>query len=201
MNQTEIQNCLFKISHQDDARSFKELYRYYFLKLFRFCMGIVHHKESAEEIVHNVFMNVWDKRRHLPEIENPDVYLYVAVKNNSLDYLRKNRLKQSVDISTIDTDSFVLHINPEQLMITEEMRKTIRQAIEQLPPRCKQIFTLIKEDGLKYKEVASILNLSVKTVEAQMAIATKKLISAVLVYSNADSFQKRKQLFDNITSN
>jgi hypothetical protein len=49
--------------------------------------------------------------------------------------------------------------------------------------------------------VASILNLSIKTVEAQMAIATKKLISAVLVYSNADSFQKRKQLFDNITSN
>jgi RNA polymerase sigma-70 factor (ECF subfamily) len=95
----------------------------------------------------------------------------------------------------------VLHINPEQLMITEEMRKTIRQAIEQLPPRCKQIFTLIKGDGLKYKEVASILNLSVKTVEAQMAIATKKLISAVLVYSNADSFQKRKQLFDNITNN
>jgi RNA polymerase sigma-70 factor (ECF subfamily) len=146
-------------------------------------------------------MNVWHKRRHLPEIENPDVYLYVAVKNSSLDYLRKNRQKQSVDISTIDTDSFMLHINPEQLMITEEMRKTIRQAIEQLPPRCKQIFTLIKEDGLKYKEVASILNLSVKTVEAQMAIATKKLISAVLVYSNADSFQKRKQLFDNITNN
>jgi RNA polymerase sigma-70 factor (ECF subfamily) len=201
MNKTEIQSCLFKISNEDDAQSFKELYRFYFLKLFRFCMGIVHNKESAEEIVHNVFMNLWAKRSHLPQIDNPDVYLYVAVKNNSLDYLRKNRLNQTVDISTLNNDSFVFHIDPEQLMITEEMRKTIRQAIEQLPPRCRQIFTLIKDDGLKYKDVAGILNLSVKTVEAQMAIATKKLMAAILIYRSEDSFQKRKNLLENITSN
>ena len=104
MNKAELLNCLSKISHEDDAKSFKALYGFYFLKLFRFCLDIVHNKESAEEIVHNVFMNLWERRRHANKIENPDVYLYVATKNNSLDYLRKNRLRETVDISAVSND-------------------------------------------------------------------------------------------------
>jgi len=191
MNKTEIQSCLLKIS-QDNGQAFKELYRHYFLRLFRFCMGIVHQKESAEEIVHNVFMKLWEKRAHLSTIENPDVYLYVAVKNNSLDYLSKSRLKETVDISTISHDYLVFNLDPEQMMITGEMQTTIRQAIEQLPPRCKHIFCLVKEDGLKYKDVAAILNISIKTVESQMAIAMKKLMSAVLTFHGEESLKKKE---------
>src|SRR5690606_15886415 len=123
---------------------------------------------------------------------NPDVYLYVAVKNNALDYLSKNRFRETVDISSLSSDFLVYHIDPEQKMITEEMRKTILQAVEQLPPRCKHIFSLVKEDGLKYKEVAEILNLSIKTVEAQMAIATKKLMAAILNYTSSGSLHKNE---------
>lgn len=192
MNKTEIQSCLLKISNEGDAQSFKELYRFYFVRLFRFCMGIVHQKEPAEEIVHNVFMKLWEKRTLLSKIENPDVYLYVAVKNHSLDYLSKNRFKETVDISSISSDFLVFHVDPEQMMITEEMRKKIAEAIEQLPPRCKHIFCLVKEDGLKYKDVAAILNLSVKTVEAQMVIAMKKLMTALL--NNTESYKVLKTL-------
>jgi RNA polymerase sigma-70 factor (ECF subfamily) len=155
-------------------------------------MGIVHQKEPAEEIVHNVFMKLWEKRTLLSKIENPDVYLYVAVKNHSLDYLSKNRFKETVDISSISSDFLVFHVDPEQMMITEEMRKKIAEAIEQLPPRCKHIFCLVKEDGLKYKDVAAILNLSVKTVEAQMVIAMKKLMTALL--NNKESYKVLKTL-------
>lgn len=192
MDKAEIQSCLLKIAQEDDAWSFKELYRFYFLKLYRFCFGIVHNKESAEEIVHNVFINIWEKRKKLPVIENPDVYLYVAVKNNALDYLSKNRFRETVDISSLSSDFLVYHIDPEQKMITEEMRKAILQAVEQLPPRCKHIFSLVKEDGLKYKEVAAILNLSIKTVEAQMTIATKKLMAAILNYTSSGSLHKNE---------
>lgn len=189
MNKAELLNCLSKISQEDDATSFKALYGFYFLKLFRFCNGIVCSKESAEEIVHNVFMNLWERRRHANEIENPDVYLYVATKNNSLDYLRKNRLRETVDIETINNEYLILNINPESLMITEEMRVTIARAIEELPPRCKHIFSLVKEDGLKYKDVAAILNLSVKTIEAQMTIAVKKLAMAVSNYTKEEEMR------------
>ncbi len=188
MERSDTLTCLYKISQENDVESFKMIYRHYFPKLFRFCMAIIHTKELAEEIVDDVFMNLWEKRSHLHKIENPDVYLYVAVKNKSLDYLSKNRLRETVDISTISNDYLIFNIDPEQLMITEEMKKRIHQAIDQLPPRCKHIFSLIKEDGLKYKDVASILNLSVKTVEAQMAIAMKKLMAAVLIYTNEDTF-------------
>lgn len=190
MERSDTLTCLYKISQENDVASFKMIYRHYFPKLFRFCMAITHTKELAEEIVDDVFMNLWEKRSHLHKIENPDVYLYVAVKNKSLDYLSKNRLRETVDISTISNDYLIFNIDPEQLMITEEMKKRIYQAIDQLPPRCKHIFSLIKEDGLKYKDVASIMNLSVKTVEAQMAIAMKKLMTAVLIYTNEDTLHK-----------
>ena len=65
--------------------------------------------------------------------------------------------------------------NPESILITRELRSRIQDAIEQLPPRCKIIFKLIKEDGLSYKEVASIMEISVKTVDTQLYLALKKL--------------------------
>lgn len=190
MNKLDTISCLYKISKENDVAAFKWLYSHYFPRLFRFCLAIVHTKESAEEIVDDVFLNLWEKRNHLHKIENPDVYLYVAIKNKSLDYLSKNHLRETVDISTISNEYLIFNIDPEQLMITDEMKKKIHQIIDQLPPRCKHIFLLIREDGLKYKDVASILNLSVKTVEAQMAIAMKKLMTAILIYTNEDTLQK-----------
>lgn len=68
-----------------------------------------------------------------------------------------------------------IYFDPEKLMITEEVFRQIRQAVNDLPPRCRLIFKLIKEDGLRYKEVAEILHLSIKTVEAQMAIALRRV--------------------------
>ncbi|MGH2642440.1 MAG: RNA polymerase sigma-70 factor [Chitinophagaceae bacterium] len=190
MNKIDTLNCLYKVSQEGDVESFKMIYHHFFPRLFKFCIGIMHSKELAEEIVDDVLTNLWEKRNDLHKIENPDVYLYVAVKNKSLDYLSKNHLRETVDISTISNDYLLFNIDPEQLMITEEMKERIYEAIGQLPPRCKHIFSLIKEDGLKYKEVASILNLSVKTVEAQMAIAMKKLMTAVLIYTNEGSLHK-----------
>lgn len=179
MNHLEIQQCLYKIASSEDALSFKRLYRHYFSRLLQFSFVIVHAKEPAEEIVNDVFINLWRRRAQLYKIENPDVYFYVAVKNKSLDYLSKNHLKESVDIHQLSEGYLQVSLDPEEIMITSELKTKIEEQIEQLPSRCKLIFKLIREDGLKYKEAAAILNLSVKTVEAQMAIAVKKL-SAIL---------------------
>ncbi|HEX3934508.1 MAG TPA: sigma-70 family RNA polymerase sigma factor, partial [Puia sp.] len=72
-----------------------------------------------------------------------------------------------------------VNLDPEQLLITADMMTLLRKAIDHLPPKCKVIFKLVKEDGLKYREVAEILGISVKTVENQLAIALHKLGSAV----------------------
>ena len=72
-----------------------------------------------------------------------------------------------------------VYFDPEQLMVTAEMVARIKAAIEALPPKCKLIFKLVKEEELKYREVADILNISVKTIESQLAIALKKIGTSI----------------------
>ncbi|HVA98300.1 MAG TPA: RNA polymerase sigma-70 factor [Bacteroidia bacterium] len=166
---------LQKIQYHDDQQAFKQFYQLLFFKLYQFAYSYVHSKENAEEVVNDVFLTLWQKRTTLNTISNINVYLYVAVKNASLNCLRRNA--QALPLSMDDLTVHHIHLvpNPESILITHELQLLIRQAINQLPPRCKLIFKLIKEDGLSYKEVASILEISVKTVDAQLYIALKKL--------------------------
>ena len=159
--------------------AFEALYRLYFVRLFRFCFSIIHQRESAEEIVNDVFVKFWENRDRGPAIDNPRLYLYVSVKNRSLNYLRDNAGVHTIEISERCDDYIRFDTNPETILLDAEGLRRIRAAIDVLPPRCKLIFSLIKEDGLKYKEVARLLDLSVKTVEAQLAIALRKIEAAL----------------------
>ena len=160
----------------------------YFIRLFRFCFSIVHLKEPAEEIVHDVFVKLWEKttngtlarngpRSHV--ITNPRLYLYIAVKNRALNYLRDNAHGAIEELSERCDQHINFNADPESLLLGAEALQRLRTAINQLPPRCKLIFSLVKEDGLKQKDVARLLDLSVKTVEAQLSIALQKLAAAL----------------------
>lgn len=179
MEETATRELFLRIAEFEDQKAFRELYNSRFARLYRFSFSIVHSKEYAEEIVNDVFMNLWRRRNKLHKITNPDVYLYVAVKNHSLDYLSREHLRNTTDICELGAEHLKFTSDPENLMITAEMTKKLEQVIQQLPPKCKMIFKLVKEDGLKYKEVAAILNLSVKTIEAQLTIATKRITQAI----------------------
>jgi len=159
--------------------AFEALYKMYFVRLFRFCFSIIHQKESAEEIVNDVFLKLWENRARGPAIDNPRLYLYVSVKNRSLNYLRDNASVHTIEISERCDDYIRFDTNPETILLDAEGLRRIRAAIDELPPRCKLIFSLIKEDGLKYKEVSRLLDLSVKTVEVQLAIALRKIAVAL----------------------
>ncbi len=166
---------LQKIQFQDDQQAFKQFYQLLFFRLYQFAYTYVHSKESSEEIVNDVFLNFWQKRKTLDTIKNINVYLYVAVKNASLNWLRKNKQLPPVSMDDLTVNHIHLAPNPELLLITRELQSHIWEAIEQLPPRCKIVFKLIKEDGLSYKEVATVLEISVKTVDTQLYLALKKL--------------------------
>jgi RNA polymerase sigma-70 factor (family 1) len=168
-----------KVTQLNDEEAFEECYRQYFVRLYRFSLSIVHQKQPAEEIVHDVFMNLWKKRAVFPSIRNLEVYLYVSVKNLSLNHLRDNLPSRTVDIAERSHEFIQFNADPETLLIHSETAKKLAFAIDDLPPRCKLIFKLIKEDGLKYKDVAVLLDLSVKTIEAQLAIAMKKILQAM----------------------
>jgi RNA polymerase sigma-70 factor (ECF subfamily) len=166
-----------------DSTALKALYNRYGRKLLQLAFAIVRSKEMAEEVVEDVFIKVWKKREQLRKIENFTFYLYVMTKNSSRDYLRKYGNRKMINLDDVALPYYRLDTTPEDLMISEEVIHQINKAINELPTKCRLIFKLVKEDGLKYREVAELLHLSRKTVENQVGIALKKIHSVVDINS------------------
>jgi RNA polymerase sigma-70 factor (family 1) len=177
-----IENLQRRIALYEDMKAYKALYDLLFNGLHRFSYSIVKSKEVAEEIVSDVFIKIWQIRARLPEIDNLKVYLYTITKNFSFNYIHRNYKNPSVSIDDMDIEPVIEVGSPEELCISAEIITRIRQAIQQLPPQCRIIFQLVKEDGMKYKEVAEVLNISVFTVRNQLAIAIRKLSEALPLY-------------------
>lgn len=175
-----MQQLILRIQTEDDQQAFRKLYQLLFIKLYQFALSYLKKKESAEEVVNDVFLRLWEKRHTLSDIKNINVYLYVAVKNASLNHLRQSRRSAPLTLDDLEMKHIRLRINPEVGLVTKELRLKVQEAIEKLPTRCKLIFKLVKEDGLSYKEVASILDISVKTVDTQLYLALKKLSVSLL---------------------
>lgn len=176
-----------------DEQAFTELYQHFAKRLLHFAKAIVRLKEASEEVVEDVFIRLWQNRHRINEIDNLTIYLYVSVKNAALNCLSARAREMTVSpFDGLDIEVDALTLNPYELMVTEEMLQRMHQAIDSLPPRCKMIFKLVREDGLKYKEIACILNISVNTIDVQMAIAVKRICSALQVARNrtGKSFQR-----------
>ena len=171
----QIKRLLTLIAVNNDQAAYKELFVMLHYRLKQFAFTILKSHEEAEELVSDVFIKIWEKRGQLTTVESPRLYFYTTTKNLAITRINK----QKKQISMAPDDWLVqlnsIYFDPEKLMITEEVFRQIRQAVNDLPPRCRLIFKLVKEDGLRYKEVAEILHLSVKTVEAQMAIALRRV--------------------------
>ncbi|HNP21579.1 MAG TPA: RNA polymerase sigma-70 factor [Panacibacter sp.] len=167
---------------QGDEIKLAELYKLFHKRLQHFSRLIIRNDEIAEEVVDDVFVKLWARRTKIQEIENLTVYLYIAVKNQSLNALSKKAQELITEsFSYLDIDIKEAVGSPDELMITSEMMSNMQAAVDALPPRCKMIFKLIREDGLRYKEVAQILNISVNTIDVQMAIAVKRICSALQI--------------------
>lgn len=161
-----------------DESALWALHKAYFHRLYRFVYTFTGLKESTEEIVNDVFLAIWQKRHLLPDVTKPEMYLFICAKNQALKHLKKQQL-QTRPLSEIKDFDCVLERTPHDIMITSEIHRRINEAINSLPPRCKLIFSLVKENNLRYREVAELLGLSLKTVENQMGIALKKLSQTI----------------------
>lgn len=162
-----------------DEKAFRQLFNHFASHLTRFAFSITQDKEAALEMMDEVFVKVWKNRSKLPDITNLKTYLYTSIKNASLNYLSQKARVHHNEFFDLDNLPFADHQSPEQMLIAKEIFKKISNAVDSLPPKCRIIFRLVREDGLKYREVAEILNISVKTVDAQMVIAVKKISEKV----------------------
>jgi RNA polymerase sigma factor (sigma-70 family) len=129
--------------------------------------------------VSDVFLKIWTKRNSLTTVANFHLYIYIITKNLSINYLLKQKREPSFSFDDTVVEFRSIYLDPEQIMISAEMLKRVQLARKGLPPKCQLIFKLVKEDGLKYREVAELLDLSLKTVENQMTIALKKIAQSI----------------------
>ncbi len=164
-----------------DIKAFELLYNEHYNSLCHFAQRFVFDLDTAREIVQDVFVRIWEKRGSLPVENSLKTYLYTSVRNKCLDHLKHMKIEYEFEKMRIrelresGNNSLNTIDHPLDGLITKELEKTIKDAIENLPDKCKEIFKLSRNKGLKYREIAEERNISVKTVETQMSRAIQSL--------------------------
>lgn len=179
---SQIKELQMRIAMHADEKAFSELYVLLYDSIVNYVYKLLESYEYAEEVVSDVFVKLWKIRGQIIQIHNLKQYLYKASKNYSLNYA-SNKHKVALNAEALPGfEVYKSPANPEEICISGESVMMINRAIQELPAQCRHIFLLVKEEGLQYKEVASVLNISAFTVRNQMKIATKK-INKRLAYS------------------
>jgi len=180
-----------QVCSNSDIKAFEQLFHVMNTRLIKFSVFYIRQKEAAEEIVADVFAMCWENRQKLLAIANPETYLFVAVKNQSFNYLKKYSNIHLVQIEESDEVEFINTFNPEKELERKELNFLLDKAIASLPQQACIVFKLIKEDGMKYKEVAEILNISPRTVQTQLFRAIKKLSVILSVHQTSSRLLDR----------
>lgn len=165
---------------QGDEGSFTEAFDQYYAGLCFYADKFIHDPDEARSLVQQVFVDLWMKRHKLVIDQSLKAYLFTAVKNASLDYL-KHKLVETKYLHEAHPESGTID---RDLIEEAELNARINSAIEELPEKCRQIFTLCRFEELCYGDIAQKLGISVKTVEMQMGIALKKLRAKLTDHQN-----------------
>src|SRR5699024_6063039 len=150
--------------------AFKVVFHRHYEPLCNFCWRYTHSKAISEDLVQEMFADLWDLKETLDPQKRLKVYLYQAVKNKEYDYLAHRKVVRQHQATQRHAPKGGVH----QQEITQEDQafiKAARQAIDGLPPRAQQTYVLHREDGLTYREIAQVMDITVKTVESQMSRA------------------------------
>jgi RNA polymerase sigma-70 factor (ECF subfamily) len=183
---------------QGNQRKFTQLMELTSDDLLWFAVGFLKNREIAEEIVSDVYVNIWNNRVQLLSILNLKSYLFISVRNGCLSHLRKVKNDKIVSLDSVSEFQFIHVVGPEDAYIEKETIEQIYAAIETLPNKCKLVFTLAKINGLKYSEIAEVLEISEKTVNNHLVLAVKKITELLNInkkHKEKTSPLKRASLF------
>ncbi|MBS1771914.1 MAG: RNA polymerase sigma-70 factor [Bacteroidetes bacterium] len=150
---------------------FEDVFKTHFKKLHAYAYTILKDEDEAEEIVQNVFFKLWEKKEKIGELQSIGAYLYRAVYNDSLNYLKHEKVKASHRAFAVHNNSEMDSSGTEKR--TLEMERRLQEALNELPEQCRTIFQMSRFENMKYREIADKLELSVKTIENQMGKALK----------------------------
>jgi RNA polymerase sigma-70 factor (ECF subfamily) len=156
-----------------DQDAFDSIFRAYYARLVQLAQGMLGERATAEEIVQDVMLEVWRRRKTLTVDTSLHGYLFRATRNRTLNHLRHEKVVQRGSVYV--TQETVAQPAGDQELAEREIDVALTQALSALPPRCREVFELSRVHGLKYAEIATTLGISIKTVEAQMGKALRIL--------------------------
>ncbi|MGZ3854581.1 MAG: RNA polymerase sigma-70 factor [Flavisolibacter sp.] len=168
-------NCLSDIAN-GDQKAFCRFFDAFKNKIYSFSFSFTHSSQIAEEITQDVFIKAWAHRESLPDIQNLDAWLSTITRNLCFNYLKKLALERKTAVTLVRMQTRTDE-NVEQYLSYKERVSEIGQALEQLSPQQRLIFTLNRDKGLKNEEIAHQLNLSPNTVKTHMVTALRKIRS------------------------
>jgi RNA polymerase sigma-70 factor (family 1) len=155
-------------------RQFKLVFDEYYISLSNFAFSYTKDKTASEDIVQEVFLRIWEKRKDLIGSSTIRFYLFTAVRNNCLTHIAHSKRFLSFHSAYLD-DKAVIHPQDKPEGHPADRMAMIQKAIAQLPPKCKEVFLLSRIGNLSYKEIAKTLDISVKTVDNQVGKALRVL--------------------------
>ena len=165
---------LFDLIKEGRSYALKILFKKYYERLCHFADTIINDNVLSEEIVSDIFVNIWEKREQININYKVKSYLFTAVKNQSINYLKKRKL-HTVSLYSAVQEKTGDSANPEEKLLYDELKEKVDNIIDKLPEKRKLIFQMNRFDGFTFQEIADILSLSVFTVRNQMVKAIKFL--------------------------
>ncbi len=168
-------------SRPTTAEVFDELVQAHYERLCNFAFRLLNSREAAEDIVHDVFLQIWRQRDSF-EFREPLAYLYRSVRNRAAGHHRHEMMRTRVLAELLGPEEPSEPSDSAEQQEARDLAEAVARAVESLPRRCRLIFTMSREQGLTYAQIAAALDLSVKTVEAQMNRAFKLLRARVSGY-------------------
>lgn len=165
---------LLKLVAEGDRNAFTQIYNNYRNKIYSIAFELTESTTVAEEIVQDTFLKIWVKRDSLHEVEHFRAYLFTITRNYVFTALKRIARQESIEVSAIQDAPLYDH-DTEDRVLNNEYTRILQAAIDRLPEQQKQVYNLIKKEGLKREEAAAALHLSPETVKTHLAQAMRSI--------------------------
>lgn len=159
----------------DDRDAFEACYYKYHAPLYRFALKLLKSPMLAEEVVHDTFLKIWENRQRLDAALSLRSYLFTITRNDVLNLLARSAREAAIAQEILASFGEGIHNATENEVVYNDYHRIVQQAIDQLPPQRRQVFTLCRLEGKSYEEAATLLNISTGTVSDHMVKAGKTL--------------------------
>lgn len=172
----ESDQALIHKMAEDDQAAFEMIFHRYWEKLFSYLYNRLHNKIASEEIVQEVLISIWEKRKTLSIHTSLSSYLYKAAKYRMLNYIRSEKVRKTYFSDFLETQiSLVSDPLGPQLQNVSDLKDLIEKRLQELPPKCREVYRMSREEHIPNQEIADQLRISKKTVENYLTIALKHL--------------------------